>query len=180
MVPQHPKEESMSRFGRSGLLVGALTVAACAQQAPAPPPPTPAPDTRAADEAAIHALVKDWSAAAQAKDVEKFLSVYADDAAVMMEAAPDVSGKAAIREAIGGMMGDPNFALSFAADKVVVARAGDLAYETGSYTMTMSDPKKKPATQAGHYVVVWQKQADGSWKVVIDAPISDPPAAAAK
>lgn len=153
-----------------------LALAACAQQAPAPSPP---PDTRAADEAAIHALVKGWAAAAEAKDVEAFCAVYADDAVVMMEGMADVSSKAAIREAMTGMMQDSNFALSFAADKVVVARSGDLAYETGSYSMTLSDAKQKPATQAGHYVVVWRKEADGSWKVVIDAPISDPPAAAA-
>jgi ketosteroid isomerase-like protein len=29
-------------------------------------------------------------------------------------------------------------------------------------------------------VVVWQKQADGSWKAVQDAPVSDAPPAAAK
>lgn len=170
----------MSTLGRSGLLACIFAVAACSQQAPAPPPATPPPDTRAADEAKVHALVKEWSGAAQAKDAEKFTAVYAEDATVMMEGMADVSGRAAIREAITGMMGDPNFALAFAADKVVVARSGDLAYETGTYTMTMSDAKKKPATQSGHYVVVWRKEADGAWKVVIDAPISDPPAAAAK
>ena len=44
----------------------------------------------------------------------------------------------------------------------------------------MSDARKKPATDTGHYVVVWQKQANGAWKVVIDAPVSDPPPAPAK
>lgn len=159
----------MNALGRSLALVGALALAACAGQ-PAPPP-----DTRAADEAAIHAKVKAWSAAAQAKDAAKFVSVYADDAVVMMEAAPDIRGTAAIREGIAGMMQDPNFALAFEADKVVVARSGDLAYETGTYSMTMSGPDKKPAPVKGHYVVVWRKQADGVWKVAIDAPISDPP-----
>jgi len=164
---------------RFGLVLGVLTLAACAQQAQAPPPSTPPPDTRAADEAAIHASVKEWSASAQAKDADKFASFYAEDATVMFEDALDISGKPAIREAIGGMMQDPNFALSFAADKVVVARSGDLAYETGTYELTTSDAKKKPATENGHYVVVWQKQ-DGAWKVVQDVPVSDPPAPAAK
>lgn len=167
----------MPNPGRFTLTLCALAFAACAQQAP---PPTPPPDTRPADEAAIHALVKDWSAAAQAKDAEKFTSVYAEDAVVMLENAPDVTGKAAIREAISGMMQDPNFALSFEANKVVVARSGDLAYETGTYSMTMSDPRKKPSTQKGNYVVVWQKQADGAWKVVRDVPVSDPPESAKK
>ena len=169
----------MPKLDRSTLLVCVLTLTGCAQPAQAPAP-TPPPDTRVADEATIHAAVKEWSAAAQAKDVDKFTSVYAEEAVVMMEDSPDVSGPAAIREAITGMMQDPNFALSFEASKVVVARSGDLAYETGTYTMTMSDARKKPATDTGHYVVVWEKQANGAWKVVIDAPVSDPPPAPAK
>ena len=168
----------MLSLSRSGLVCGVLVLAACAPQAQAPP--AAPPDTRAADEAAIHSAVKEWSASAQAKDAAKFASFYAEDATVMFEGALDVSGKAAISEAIGGMMQDPNFALSFAANKVVAARSGDLAYETGTYEMTMSDAKKKPATQKGHYVVVWQKQADGAWKVVVDTPVSDPPQDEAK
>jgi ketosteroid isomerase-like protein len=40
----------------------------------------------------------------------------------------------------------------------------------------MSDPSNgnAPATQTGAYVVIWRKQSDNSWKVVVDAPISDP------
>lgn len=163
----------MPSLSRSGFVCAVLALAACAPQAQAPP--TPPPDTRAADEAAIHTAVKEWSASAQAKDAAKFASFYAEDATIMFEGAVDVSGKAAISEAIGGMMQDPNFALSFEANKVVAARSGDLAYETGTYSMTMSDAKKRPSTQQGNYVVVWQKQADGAWKVVVDTPVSDPP-----
>ena len=45
--------------------------------------------------------------------------------------------------------------------------------------MTMTGPDKKAATEKGHYVVVWRKGANGTWKVVVDAPISDPPDAPA-
>jgi uncharacterized protein (TIGR02246 family) len=166
----------MNPLARPFVLVGAVALAACAGQ---PAPPTPPPDTRAADEAAIRASVREWSAAAQAKDAAKFVSFYGEDAAVMLEDAPDINGLPAIREGIGGMMQDPSFALSFEADKVVVARSGDLAYETGTYSMTMSGPDKKPATEKGHYVVVWQKRADGTWKVAVDVPVSDPPGDAA-
>lgn len=168
----------MPTFGRYGVLVGVLTLAGCAEPPKASPPPPP--DTRAADEAAIHAAVKEWSAAAEAKDADKFASFYAEDGVLMLEDAPDVSGKAAIREAIGGLMQDPNFSLTFEPDRVVAARSGDLAYETGAYALTLSDPKKKPSTDKGHYVVVWQKQADGAWKAVRDVPVSDPPEGATK
>ena len=73
------------------------------------------------------------------------------------------------------MMEDPHFDLSFATDKVEVARSGDIAYDVGSYALTMSDPEGKPVTQKGRYVVVWKKATDGTWKVAVDAVVSDPP-----
>lgn len=156
------------------LVVLALVVAACAQQ---PQQPAAPPDTRAADEAAIRSAAKAWSAAAQAKDADKFASFYTDDATVLLEDSPDFKGKAAIREALGGMMQDPAFALSFETTGVEVARSGDLAYETSTYSITMTDPKtKKPVTETGAGLVVWKKQADGSWKAHVDAPVSNPPA----
>ncbi len=164
----------MNALGRTFVLVGAFALVACAQPAPTP---TATPDTRAADEATLRATIKEWAAAAQAKDAAKFVSFYTEDAVVMMAGAPDISGLPDIREGIGHMMQDPAFALSFEPATVVVARSGDLAYETGPYSMTMTGPDKKPATETGHYVVIWRKQADGTWKAAVDAPISDPPAA---
>ena len=168
----------MPALTRPVVVIAALVMVSCGTP-PAPPPAPPAaapPDTRAADETAIRKSVEEWSAAAKAKDAEKFASFYASDATLMFAGAPDVHTSASIRETIVAMMKDPAFALSFAADKVVVARSGDLAYETGTYTLTTTGPNKKPATENGHYVVVWRKQADAAWKVAIDAPISDPPA----
>ena len=164
----------MNALGRNLVLVGTVALVACAQPAP---PPAVAPDTRAADEATLRATIKEWAAAAQAKDAARFVSFYTEDAVVMMAGAPDISGMPAIREGIGHMMQDPAFALSFEPANVVVARSGDLAYETGPYTMTMTGADKKPATEKGHYVAIWRKQADGTWKAAVDAPVSDPPTA---
>jgi ketosteroid isomerase-like protein len=94
---------------------------------------------------------------------------------------PTTKGKAAIETMIGDMVKDPNFALSFTTDDVEVARSGDLAYETGTWQMTSTDPvTKKPATARGDFVTVWKKQADGTWKCVVDAPVPGPAAAAPK
>lgn len=162
----------MNVFGRIALVLSIFALSRCT-----PPPPAEPPDTREADEAAIRAAVKEWSAAAEAKDAEKFVSFYTDDGTLMREGAPNASGRQALLEGFAGMMQDPNFALSFQTDDVVVARSGDLAYETGSYSLTMSGPDGSPAPTNGHYVVVWRKTSDGSWKGAVDAPVSDPPAA---
>ncbi|MBA2471329.1 MAG: hypothetical protein H0V41_03460 [Pseudonocardiales bacterium] len=50
-----------------------------------------------------------------------------------------------------------------------MARSGDLAYSTGTYAFA------NPPIDKGKFVDVWKKQADGSWKAVIDIFNSDLP-----
>jgi len=164
-------------FAQFSSVVAVFLVTACAQQ---PATPAEPPDTRAEDEAAIRAAVKEWSAAAGAKDPARFGSFYTDDGMLMLEGAPLISGRASIVEGMTPMMkDDPNFALSFETAKVEVARSSDIAYETGTYQITTSDPKTKKALPVkGKYVVVWKK-IGGTWKVAVDAPITDGPEAPA-
>ena len=162
----------MNDVKRFGALSVVLILAACTRTV-APVPAEPA-DTRAANEAAIRTTAKAWSAAAEAKDLEKFLSFYSDDAVLMLGAAPDYNGLPAIREAVTGMMQDPNFALSFQTTSVEVARSGDLARELCTWSLTMSDAKtKQPTTEKGNCLTVWRKVGD-QWKAAVDAPITDP------
>lgn len=170
----------MTRSVRSIFLMAVFATACSAPPATQPlPAPAPPPDTRAADEATIRGHIRDWAAAAKAKDLDKFVSFYAPDGVLMVEGTPDARGTAALREGAAALFNDPNFALSFEPDSVVVARSGDMAYETGHYTLSVTGPVKKPLTVPGQYVVVWMKQADGTWKVAVDAPVSDPPPGAA-
>lgn len=54
--------------------------------------------TRAADETAIRAASAAWSHAANAKDLDKAVSFYADDAVVLPNKAPVTRGKENIRK----------------------------------------------------------------------------------
>jgi uncharacterized protein (TIGR02246 family) len=156
------------------LLAAALLTLGCSQTPPAEPA-----DTRAQDEMAIRDAAKAWAAAAQAKDPDKFVSFYTDDAVLMLADAPETSGKAALHDAIAMFMKDPAFALSFETTSVEVARSGDMAYELSTFSFTSTDEKtKKPVTGKGHGIALWKKQADGSWKVRVDVPVSGPPEAA--
>ncbi len=125
-------------------------------------------DTRPADERAIRDAVVEWSKAAGAKDVEKTLSFYAENASLLPPHAPIATGKDPIRKFWAGLMATPGYAISWSATKVEASKSGDVAYEVGTYELTLNDPKGKPATGRGKYVVVWKKQADGAWKGVAD------------
>ncbi len=156
----------------------ALTVilAGCQQ---APPPP--APDTHDADVKAIRDLETATMQAGNAKDLDKLMAFYADDASLFMQDAPVINGTAAIKAVSKPMLEDKNFSLTWASDKVDVAKSGDLAYSQGAFTMTSTDTKtKKVLTVKGKYVDVYEKQADGSWKCVAEIGNEDAPPAPAK
>jgi uncharacterized protein (TIGR02246 family) len=154
----------------SGIALGLLVLmAGCA---PAPPPAPP--DTRAADEKAIRDGDVAWRADWAAKDVEKIVSHYADDAALMIPGIPTMKGTAAIRDGLKAFVADPNLALTFTAATAEVSKAGDLAYTQGTYTLITTDPKtKKPVTEKGKYVTVYRKVGD-TWKAVQDINNADP------
>lgn len=138
---------------------------------------TPPQDPRAADIQAVKEVEAAWVRDAATKDVEKFVSYYADDASILMPNMPLVTGKDAIRADITHMMADPNFALTFRADRVEAATGGDLVYTQGTYRATSTDPKTgKPVTDTGKGVAIYRKQADGKWKCVVDMVNSDLPA----
>ena len=160
----------MSQFRSSFLLLAALfamvIIIACAEQTaqkPAPPP-----DTRKADEAAIRAASAEWSKAAQAKDLDKATSYYADDAVFFVENGAMVKGKDAIKMAWKPELATPGPGMTFDTTYVEVARSGDLAYEYGTYDEKTQVKKGKVKDEKGKYVVVWKKQPDGSWKAVAD------------
>jgi uncharacterized protein (TIGR02246 family) len=142
--------------------------------------PKAPPDTRAADEKAIRETEAEWVKDIQAKDLDKDVAHYADDASYLVPNMPIQTGKEAIRAAHREMLADPKLSLEFAPSKVDISKGGDLAYTQGSYTMTSTDARtKKPSTEKGKYLTIYRKQPDGSWRAVEDMLNSDAPAAAA-
>jgi uncharacterized protein (TIGR02246 family) len=136
----------------------------------------PPPDTHDADVQSLKDAEAAWVKVVAAKDFEKSMSYYADDASVLMPNAPAINGKDAIRAALKPLFDDPNFAMAFQGSRIEVAKSGDLGYTQGTYTLTLTDPKtKKPFTDKGKYVTAYKKQADGTWKAVADMDSSDMP-----
>src|SRR2546430_16203848 len=107
--------------------------------------------------------------------MNKFVSYYAPDGTVYQPAMAKVTGAQAIKAQAGQMMALRGFSLGWTPAKADVGKGGDVGYTTGTYAMTMKNAAGNPATEAGKYVTVWKKQADGSWKVVEDIFNADTP-----
>lgn len=147
----------------------AVMTAGCNETAPATSNPN-------ADIQTIKDIETQWNKDFAAKDADKLVAHYAENAVVMNSGAPPAAGQDAIRKTLGAMVGDPAFSLAFQTADVEVAKSGDLAYTHGTYQMKITDPgTRKVIDDKGTYLTVYKKQPDGSWKAVEDAAISEIP-----
>jgi uncharacterized protein (TIGR02246 family) len=130
----------------------------------------------AKEEAAIRATDNQWLAAAKAKD-KNAGSFWSDDVVLMFPGMPPIVGRKAADDYAAGALNTPGFSITWATDKIVVAASGDMAYSTGTDTITMMMGKKLVTTK-NNGMVVWKKQADGKWKAAVDIGTPAPEAAA--
>jgi uncharacterized protein (TIGR02246 family) len=154
----------MPRIAAASLAAG-LMVSGCGSS---PAPQAAARPATGNAAAAIAAEEDQWNRDYAARDIERLTSRYAPDATVKVPGAPPLTGRW-VRRAIAGGITDPAFAMSFAHDRIEVARSGDLAYSRGHYQMTLTDRQTgQPRKEYGTYLTVWQRQADGRWMVLED------------
>jgi ketosteroid isomerase-like protein len=131
-------------------------------------------------EQTLRDLDDQWSATAGAKDLEKTVSFYSEDAIVMPPNASAATTREAIRKVWQDLLASPGLVISWKTTKVEVAKSDDLACLSGTYELAMNDASGKPVNDHGKYVEVWEKQADGKWKCGTDIWNSDLPAAASE
>ena len=138
----------MTRLLLAASLALGLALPAAAAKKPAP---TPAPLTPAPVVAAERAFAADGLALGIK---QSFLKNMADDAIVFQ---PDPVNA---REAVSAQSDAPGPKLEWWPVWAGIAASGDLGFTTGPYAVN--------GTRRGHYVTIWKKQADGSWKWVYD------------
>ena len=113
-------------------------------------------------------LSRDWSKSASTGNIDTTLSFWADDAIVMAPGQPSLKGKKAIREMVEGTSKIPGFKISWDPKMVSVSKSGDMAYMIEETQITMNDSLGKPFTEYNKAVTVWRKEANGTWKNVVD------------
>src|SRR5688572_25720632 len=149
------------------------------------PEGTPASDDGLAGETVDNSAVREaieaqngkLMAAFKAGDPAAAAAVYTSDAMFMAPNAPAMAGDSGIVQGLRGLFSQitvTDFTLTIR-DVMV---AGDLAVETGMYTMTYGQKGGNTViTDKGKYLTVFKRQADGSWKLARDIFNSDLPVA---
>ena len=134
-------------------------------------------DESAAAAAAIKAADSAWEKAMSSRDTNAAVAMVDSTGSVLSSNAPIATGHQAVRALFEGFYAIPNLNLHWQASQTGAARSGELGYSTGTYEMNFNDPKGNPLSDHGKYATVWRKQADGSWKVLLDVFNSDVPIA---
>jgi len=149
-----------------GLAVLLITVLSACQ---------PPEDQSASAAQAVRAADLAWAQAFSRRDVVAYLAFVDSTASIQQPNAPTVTGTAAIRALVESFYRLPNLKGTWQPTRVEGSRSGDLAYSSGTYQLSFTDPSGKAVTERGKYVAIWRKQADGSWKMVLESFNSDEP-----
>lgn len=163
-----PLDWVRNMVGCMGRVPGLLTVllALCATLALS--------ETNRAAEEAIKQMDEQWLAAVAAKDLDRSVSFWSEDAVVQPPGQPAVVGAVAIRKYVAEAFRQPGFSVTWQSTEPIVSSSGDMAYTLSSNQFTFQDPQGELVTIRGKGVVVWRRQADGRWKCAVDTWNAEP------
>jgi uncharacterized protein (TIGR02246 family) len=136
--------------------------------------PTGATSDHSADERAIIALDSGWMRNVMAKNVDSLMTYYASDAVSYGFGDAPARGTDGIRslytEMVKGTITNP----TMNAGRVKFSDDGTMAFDDGTYSMTVTPPGGKPSNENGAYLNVW-KRIDGQWKLMAEMSTPVPP-----
>jgi ketosteroid isomerase-like protein len=166
---------------RSAVLLLSLSSGLCLTACTPPPVQT----NPLAEASTLRSLDRTWSETAARFDLPGTVAYYADDAVLLPPNEPLLTGRAAIQQSWADLFSQVA-SISWKVTKAEVATSGELGYLYGTYAATFKDPKGgPPVPDTGKLVEVWKKQADGTWKCIVDTynsdlPLAPPPTPARK
>ncbi len=115
----------------------------------------------------VYSTIEKMTDAFHKGDIKGVMGSYEDQAVVVFEPHKPASDADQIRQMFeGAFQINPNF--TYAGHDVFVS--GDIALHIAPWQMTGKTPDGADIQQSGLSVAVLRKQADGSWRMVIDNP----------
>ena len=122
---------------------------------------------------AIDAATMRFTNAFKRADADSLVALYTPNAVQLNPNMPALEGAAAIKQGFTSFFGAMTVAdVSLTTHDIIIA--GNKAIERGSYAMRLK-PKNGGAEVAdrGKYVTTWERQPDGSWKIIRDISNAD-------
>lgn len=98
---------------------------------------------------------------------QAFLEFAAPDAVLLRDNSYPVVGKPALRK-LYAELSDTGYRLTWQPSYGKVASSGDLGYTYGIYLLEITQGKQKGQVQHGTYCSIWEKNAKGEWRFVLD------------
>ncbi|MBT8152315.1 DUF4440 domain-containing protein [Epibacterium ulvae] len=120
------------------------------------------------DEKDVLAAIQTMTGSFQSGDIDTVMNSYESKATVLFEPATPVSDRAVLEQMFTGMAAiNPVFDYNKGHEVIV---NGDTAVHIAPWVMTAKTPDGQEIQQSGLSIAVLNRQADGSWKMVIDNP----------
>ncbi len=101
-----------------------------------------------------------------------FADWFAEDGVELGNGQAPVVGRAAILKSANWSPKD--YQLTWTPTDGAMGPSGDTGYTWGHYEGHSKDANGNPVTTTGRYITFWRKQADGTWKVALDAGANEP------
>ena len=108
-----------------------------------------------------------WADCLNAGDLDTLISLYEPEAAFVAQPCQCVSGHAAIRTVLAGLL---SLKGTITLEPRQVIEADGLALLVSTWHMTSTAPDGTPLELAGQTTDIIRRQPDGTWRAVIDNP----------
>jgi uncharacterized protein (TIGR02246 family) len=148
----------------TGFALSAWLMLGCAAQQASTPA---SPQATRAVRAQIEQAAARFGEAFSRGDVAAVAAMYDADGIVLAPNAPPMRGRQNIEQLWAGARQQGFRTLNLTVNDVELI--GDHAIELGSYTLVIQPPGQAETMDRGKYLVIWKRQADGTWKLYRDA-----------
>ena len=133
------------------------------------------PMTTVRADATIRRIGNDWARVWNAGELDKVVATYAPDAVYLPPHHPAVHGRESIREYLRGPLSHGVGDLAF--DVTYIKQHGRVAWDVGTYRMSVPQSDGSKREDHGKYLTVWKRMGE-KWLIAADAWSSDLPQAA--
>lgn len=115
---------------------------------------------------------RDFAKATAERGLEGWLSFWGEGSYVGSD--PTITGQEKLREFYKPLFARKNLKFVWSPTEGAVFPSGDLGYTTGSAEISYTKDDGTHQSGTSHYITIWKKQKDGTWKVFMDIGSNDP------